>query len=92
MNTNSHVPLASDIRVFFSLSLHAIGPIPSDVDELRYFLDICICSYTPTLTALIQLPNRDSGSRSSDRPSKLLVAQPGPSLPTVRGEIRRDPS
>ncbi|KAI9457828.1 CHAT domain-containing protein [Lactarius psammicola] len=74
--------------VFCSLPLHAMGPIPSDDDEKRYFLDLYICSYTPTLSALIKSRNRDLGSRSSDRPSLLLVAQPDPSLPTVGGEIQ----
>ncbi|KAI9454283.1 CHAT domain-containing protein [Lactarius psammicola] len=74
--------------VFCSLPLHAMGPIPSDDGEMRYFLDLYICSYTPTLSALIQSRNRDSGSRSSDRPSLLLVAQPDLSLPTVGGEIQ----
>jgi CHAT domain-containing protein len=74
--------------VFCSLPLHAMGPIPSDNGEPRYFLDLYICSYTPTLSALIQSRRRDTGSRSSDRPSILLVAQPDPSLPTVGGEIQ----
>jgi len=74
--------------VFCSLPLHAMGPIPSDDREKRYFLDLYICSYTPTLSALIQSRNRDFGSQSSDRPSLLLVAQPDPSLPTVGGEIQ----
>ena len=74
--------------VFCSLPLHAMGPIPSDVGEPRYFLDIYICSYTPSLSALIQSRNRNFGSRSSDRPSILLVAQPDSSLPTVGGEIK----
>ena len=73
--------------VFCSLPLHAMGPIPSDDGERRYFLDLYICSYTPSLSALIQSRNRDSGSRSSDRPSILLVSQPDPFLPTVGGEI-----
>jgi tetratricopeptide (TPR) repeat protein len=74
--------------VFCSLPLHAMGPIPSDGGETRYFLDLYICSYTPTLSALIQSRHRNSGSRSSVRPSVLLVAQPDPSLPTVGGEIQ----
>ncbi|KAH9165773.1 CHAT domain-containing protein [Lactarius sanguifluus] len=74
--------------VFCSLPLHAMGPIPSNDDEKRYFLDLYICSYTPTLSALIQSRNRDSGSRSLDRPSLLLVAQPDPTIPTVGGEIQ----
>ncbi|KAI9445761.1 hypothetical protein BJY52DRAFT_1228705 [Lactarius psammicola] len=74
--------------VFCSLPLHAMGPIPSDDGEMRYFLDLYIYSYTPTLSALIQSRNPDFGSQCSDRPSLLLVAQPDPSLPTVRGEIQ----
>ena len=74
--------------VFCSLPLHAMGPIPSDDGEPRYFLDLYICSYTPTLSALIQSRRRDSNLRSSDQPSILLVAQPDPYLPTVGGEIQ----
>jgi hypothetical protein len=74
--------------VFCALPLHAMGPIPSDDSEARYFLDLYICSYTPTLSALIQSRRRDSNLRSSGRPSILLVAQPDPSLPTVGGEIQ----
>ena len=74
--------------VFCSLPLHAMGPIPSDDGEKRYFMDLYICSYTPSLSALIQSRNRDSGSRSLGLPSVLLVAQTDPSLPTVRGEIQ----
>ena len=51
-------------------------------------MDLYICSYTPSLSALIQSRNRDSSPRSSDRPSVLLVAQTDPSLPTVGGEIQ----
>jgi CHAT domain-containing protein len=75
--------------VFCSLPLHAMGPIPSDDGEIRYFLDLYICSYTPTLSALIQSRDRESAElRNLDRPSILLVAQPDPSLPTVGGEIQ----
>ena len=75
--------------VFCSLPLHAMGPIPSDDDgEKRYFLDLYICSYTPTLSALIQSRRRESGSQSPDRPSILLVAQPDLYLPTVGREIK----
>ena len=74
--------------VFCYLPLHAMGPIPSDYGEPRYFLDLYICSYTPTLSALIQSRKRDSGSRSLDRPSILLVAQQDPCLPTVGGEVQ----
>jgi hypothetical protein len=64
-----------------------MGPIPSVDGETRYFLDLYICSYTPTLSALIQSRHHNSGLRSSDRPPILLVAQPD-SLPNVRGEIQ----
>ncbi|KAH9057683.1 CHAT domain-containing protein [Lactarius vividus] len=74
--------------VFCSLPLHAMGPIPSDDGETRYFLDLYICSYTPSLSALIQSRNGGFSSASSNRPSLLLVAQPDPSLPTVRSEIQ----
>ena len=74
--------------VFCSLPLHAMGPIPSDDGERRYFLDLYICSYTPTLSALIQSRHRMTDSRSSERPSLLLVAQTDPSLPKVEGEIQ----
>ncbi|KAN0141160.1 CHAT domain containing protein [Lactarius tabidus] len=74
--------------VLCSLPLHAMGPVPSDDGELRYFLDLYISSYTPSLSALIHSRNRDSGSRSSDHPSVLLVAQTDPSLPTVGGKIQ----
>jgi hypothetical protein len=40
-----------------------MGPIPSDDGEPRYFLDLYISSYTPSLSALIQSRTRDSGSR-----------------------------
>ena len=74
--------------VFCSLPLHAMGPIPSDDSEPRYFMDLYICSYTPSLSALIQSRSCDSRIISSDRPSVLLVAQTDPSLPTVRGELQ----
>jgi CHAT domain-containing protein len=65
-----------------------MGPISSDDGEPRYLLDFYISSYTPSLSALIQSRRRDTGSRSSDRPSVLLVAQTDQSLPTVGGEIQ----
>jgi hypothetical protein len=74
--------------VFCSLPLHAMGPIPSDDGEMRYFLDLYICSYTSTLSALIQSRHHNTGSRSLGRPSVLLVAQLDPYLPTVEEEIQ----
>jgi hypothetical protein len=67
------------------LPLHAMGPIPSAGNEKQYFSDIYISSYTPTLSALIT--SRNSGTRHSNLPNILLVAQPDPSLPGVSGEI-----
>ena len=74
--------------VFCSLPLHAMGPIPSnDTCNLkRYFSDLYIPSYTPSLSALIE--SRKAGPRAPERPSLLLVAQPEDSLPGVNGEIR----
>jgi len=72
--------------VFCSLPLHAMGPIPSDDGVKRYFSDLYIPSYTPTLSALIE--SRKPGLQLSTRPSLLLVAQPDDSLPGVRGEIK----
>ena len=74
--------------VFCSLPLHAMGPIPSGDGKRRYFLDLYICSYTPTLSALLQSRHRMPGSRFSERPSLLLVAQTDSSLPAVNGEIQ----
>ena len=74
--------------VFLSLPLHAMGPIPSDDSEPRYFLDLYICSYTPTLSALIQSRHYDTASQSLNRPSVLIAAQLDPSLPTVMGEVQ----
>jgi hypothetical protein len=66
-----------------------MSPIPSDNGEMRYLLDLYICSYTPSLSALIQPQNRDFCSQFPDRPSLLLfVALFDPSLPTTSGEIQ----
>jgi CHAT domain-containing protein len=58
--------------VFCSLPLHAMGPIPSD--EARYFLDLYVPSYTPSLSALIK-PCQPT-TQPTSKPSILLVAQP----------------
>ncbi|KAI0298390.1 CHAT domain-containing protein [Multifurca ochricompacta] len=71
--------------VFCSLPLHAMGPIPSNDGIKRYFSDLYIPSYTPTLSALIE--SRKPGSEMMGQPSLLLVAQPNASLPGVWGEI-----
>ena len=73
--------------VFCSLPLHAMGPIPSsEPGKPRYFSDLYIPSYTPTLSALID--SRKASSRALGKPSLLLVAQPGHDLPGVKGEIK----
>ena len=62
-----------------------MGPILSNDEEKRYFSDLYIPSYTPTLSALIE--SRESGTQQSKRSSLLLVAQPDKTLPGVKGEI-----
>ena len=71
--------------VFCSLPLHAMGPIPSDDGRTRYFLDLYIPSYTPTLSALIE--SRKFSRQSAEEPSLLLVAQPDGSLANAWPEI-----
>jgi CHAT domain-containing protein/tetratricopeptide (TPR) repeat protein len=72
--------------VFCSLPLHAMGPIPSNDACERYFSDLYIPSYTPSLSALIE--SRKASPQMLDKPSLLLVAQPDDSLPGVDGEIK----
>lgn len=71
--------------VLCSLPLHAAGPIESDDRGKRYFSDIYVSSYTPTLSALIE--SRKGTTHTSDPPSLLIVAQPDESLTGVWGEI-----
>ncbi|KAH8990050.1 CHAT domain-containing protein [Lactarius hatsudake] len=71
---------------FCSLPLHAMGPIPSDDNDRHYFMDLYICSYTPTLSALIESRKPGSQREALYKPSLLLVAQPE-TLPGARGEI-----
>jgi CHAT domain-containing protein len=72
--------------VFCALPLHAMGPIPSDDEEERYFSDLYVPSYTPTLSALIQ--SRAPGISALNRPSLLLVGRPKDNLPGVWREIK----
>ncbi|KAH8992704.1 CHAT domain-containing protein [Lactarius akahatsu] len=72
--------------VFCSLPLHAMGPIPSSEPCERYFSDLYIPSYTPSLSALID--SRKASLLMPEKPSLLLVAQPEDSLPGVKGEIK----
>ncbi|KAI0248460.1 CHAT domain-containing protein [Lactifluus subvellereus] len=71
--------------VFCSLPLHAMGPIPSQDKVKKYFSDMYISSYTPTLSALIK--SREPGEQTSDSPSLLVIAPPDKSLPGVKEEI-----
>jgi len=71
--------------VFCSLPLHAMGPIPSEDGIPRYFSDLYIPSYTPTLSALIE--SRKPGKSSFEKPSVLLVANPDDSLQQAWPEI-----
>ncbi|KAI9509759.1 CHAT domain-containing protein [Russula earlei] len=71
--------------VFCSLPLHAMGPIPSGDSTKRYFFDMYIPSYTPTLSALIE--SRKTSEQSFEKPSILLVAQPDETLLSAFPEI-----
>ena len=71
--------------VFCSLPLHAMGPIPSSDGRERYFSDLYIPSYTPSLSALID--SRRAIVQTQERPSLLLVAQPDDLLLGANGEI-----
>jgi len=71
--------------VFCSLPLHAMGPIQSAIGPPKYFLDLYIPSYTPSLSALIE--SRKPGSRDIGRPSILLVAQPDANIPKAFKEM-----
>ncbi len=71
---------------FCFLPLHAMGPIPSSDNVERYFCDLYIPSYTATLSALID--SHKPISRTSDRPSLLLVAYHYKNLKGIQGEIK----
>jgi len=62
-----------------------MGPIPSDDGIARYFLDLYVPSYTPTLSALIE--SRKHGQQTTEKPSLLLVAQPDESIQDALQEI-----
>jgi CHAT domain-containing protein len=63
-----------------------MGPIPSRNGRKRYFSDLYIPSYTPSLSALIE--SRQANVQMPKKPSLLLVAQPDDLLPGVNGEIK----
>ncbi|KAI0249932.1 CHAT domain-containing protein [Lactifluus subvellereus] len=62
-----------------------MGPVPSKVKVKRYFSDVYISSYTPTLSALIK--SREPGVQTSDPLSLLVIAPPDTCLVGVREEI-----
>jgi len=72
--------------VFCSLPLHAMGPIPSDMGPPRYFLDLYIPSYTPSLSALLE--SRKPNSQTFEKPSMLLVVQPDASMVRALEEMK----
>ena len=72
--------------VFGYLPLHAMGPIPSGDGITRYFSDLYISSYTPSLSALIASHKPDS--QTYTLPPLLLIAQPSKSLPGIWHEIQ----
>ena len=71
--------------VLCSLPLHAMGPT-SDVGPPRYFLDLYIPSYTPSLSTLINshMPN----SQAFKMPSVLLVLQPDETMVQALEEMK----
>ena len=62
-----------------------MGPIPSDSGPPRYFLDLYIPSYTPTLSALIE--SNKLGSQTAGKPPLLLILQPDPSMKDALDEM-----
>ena len=64
--------------VFCSLPLHAMGPVPSTDGRERYFSDLYICSYTPSLGALIAA-RTPTAPTSDGGPTLLFVGRPNES-------------
>src|SRR6267142_1358164 len=86
-----HVPEQSRVwwcptSAFCSLPLHAMGPIPSATGPPRYFLDLYIPSYTPTLSALIE--SNKPASQTSGKPPMLLVLQPDAPMEKALDEMK----
>ncbi|KAI0252357.1 CHAT domain-containing protein [Lactifluus subvellereus] len=74
--------------VLASLPIHAAGPISSHTNVKRYLCDIYVCSYTPSLSALIASRSHNLSGSASRQPSLLIVGQPDESLPGVDSETR----
>jgi len=64
-----------------------MGPIPSDTGSSRYFLDLYIPSYTPSLSALIEARKPGPHAITITKPSILLVAQPDEIMPKALKEM-----
>jgi CHAT domain-containing protein len=62
--------------VFCSFPLHAMGPVPSTDGRDRYFSDLYICSYTPSLYALIAARTAAPLASSDPGPILLFVGRP----------------
>ena len=62
--------------VFCSLPLHAMGPVPATDGRERYFSDLYICSYTPSLGALIAARTPTSPTTDTSGPTLLFVGRP----------------
>ncbi|KAH9047137.1 CHAT domain-containing protein [Lactarius hengduanensis] len=78
-------PVIERLRVLcaYRSNLESGGAQLRDTPD-RYFSDLYIPSYTPSLSALIE--SRNSSPQKLDKLSLLLVAQPDDSLPGVDGE------
>ncbi|KAI0245407.1 hypothetical protein BJV78DRAFT_1287928 [Lactifluus subvellereus] len=74
--------------VFCSFPLHTMGPVRSNDGRQQYFSDIYICSYTPTLSALMEA--RSPASPIPDPNPSLCSLSANPandSLPGVTNEM-----
>ncbi|KAI0306164.1 CHAT domain-containing protein [Multifurca ochricompacta] len=85
-----HIPKQSRIwwcptAVFCSLPLHAMGPIPSKKKQKQYFSDLYVCSYTPSLSALITA-RTPTARTSSLSPSLLMVDLPDAKIQGAKKE------
>ena len=71
---------------FCSLPLHAMGPILSEMGPPRYFLDLYIPSYTPSLSTLVE--SHKPNSQPFEQPSMLLIVQPDASMVRALDEMK----
>ncbi|KAI0256962.1 CHAT domain-containing protein [Lactifluus subvellereus] len=63
-------------------------PISLHTNVKRYLCDIYVCSYTPSLSALMTSRSRNLSGSASGQPSLLIVGQPDETLPGVDSETR----